>query len=59
MIKQHFFRLFRYVKKQLWTMIVIYMVGIHNFYRQDDKTPEDIQIEITIEEEQKDSALKD
>ena len=59
MIKTLFFRFFYYVKKQLWTLIVIYMVALHNFYRQDDKTPEDIKIVITIDEEQEDNAPKD
>ncbi|MEL7146375.1 MAG: hypothetical protein AAFO69_08405 [Bacteroidota bacterium] len=59
MIKTHFLKLLRYLKKKAWTLTVIYMVGVHNFYKQDDKTPEDIQIVITVNEEQEDSSPKD
>ena len=34
----------RYVRRQIWAIIVAYMLGIHNFYREEDKTPEDIGI---------------
>ena len=49
----------RILKKFLWTIIVAYMVGIHNFYKQDDKTPEDIVIKIEDIETQEDSSPKD
>jgi len=49
----------RYLKRQAWAVIVAYMVGIHNFYKQDNKTPEDIVIKIEDIEEQEDNSPKD
>lgn len=49
----------RYLKRQVWAIVVAYMVGIHNFYKQENKTPEDIVIKIEDVEEQEDSSPKD
>lgn len=48
-----------YIKRQIWALIVAYMVGIHNFYKGEQKTPEDIVITIENIEEQEDDAPKD
>ena len=52
-------QLLRYLRRQAWAIIVAYMVGIHNFYKGEQKTPEDIVIKIEDIEEQEDSSPKD
>ena len=59
MIKSTLASIFRYLKRAAWKAIVIYMVGLHNFYKQDDKTADDIVITINVEDEQEDSSPKD
>ncbi len=49
----------RYLRRQTWAIIVAYMVGIHNFYREEDKTPDDIGIFVEDIETQEDCAQKD
>lgn len=39
-----FYRLLRSVRNIIWAVTVAYMLGIHNVYRQEDKTPDDIVI---------------
>ncbi len=38
-----------FIRRKVWMLIVVFMVGIHNFYKQEDKSPDNIVI--TIEEE--------
>lgn len=52
-------RLFKYLKRQLWSLIVAYMVGLHNFYYGDDKSPDDIMIRTEINEVQENNRLDD
>jgi len=43
----------------VWATIVAYMLGIHNFYKGEDKTPDNIGGKTEINEVQGDSASKD
>jgi len=52
-------QLVRYVRRQIWAIIVAYMLGIHNSYKEVQKTPNDIVIIIEYIEEQEDSTPKD
>ncbi len=49
----------RYLRRQIWAIIVAYMVGIHNFYKGEEKTQDDIVITIENNEEQEDDEPKD
>ncbi|MGB3588376.1 MAG: hypothetical protein WBA23_17635 [Tunicatimonas sp.] len=51
--------LIQYVRRQVWAIIVAYMVGIHNFYREENKAPEDIVFTVEHIEEQEDDTPKD
>lgn len=44
------------MRRKLWAMIVAYMLGIHNFYKGEDKTPDDIIITIEYKEAQEDDS---
>ncbi len=52
-------QLIQYVRRQVWAIIVAYMVGIHNFYREENKAPEDIVFTVEHSEEQEDDTPKD
>ncbi|MAE85334.1 MAG: hypothetical protein CMB80_21550 [Flammeovirgaceae bacterium] len=41
-----------YVKKQIWAIIVAYMLGLHNVYREEQKNEDDIVFTIENIEEQ-------
>lgn len=58
-MKSIFHQLIRYVRRKIWAIIVAYIVGIHNFYKEEDKTPDDIVITIEDNDAQEDSAPKD
>ncbi|MEM6841029.1 MAG: hypothetical protein AAF632_02280 [Bacteroidota bacterium] len=58
-VKSFSHQLARYVKRQIWAIIVAYMIGIHNFYREENKTPEDIVFTVEDYEEQGDSMPKE
>ncbi|CAD5267000.1 MULTISPECIES: fungal transcription factor regulatory middle homology region domain-containing protein [unclassified Imperialibacter] len=45
-----------YVKRKVWAVIVAYMIGIHNPYREVHDDPEEIVYTIDDTEEQEDSA---
>lgn len=47
------------VRRNLWAIIVAFMVGIHNFYKGEDKMPDDIAITTEQNEAQEDGAPKD
>jgi hypothetical protein len=57
-IKSLFYQLIGYVRRQIWALIVAYMLGLHNFYMGDDKTPDDMVITIEHNEVQKDDTPK-
>ena len=52
-------QLIRYVRRQIWAIIVAYMVGIHNFYREEDKVPEDIVFTVEENEKQENDTSKE
>lgn len=52
-------QLIRYLKRQIWAIIIAYMVGVHNFYREENKTPEDIVFTIENNKKQEDDTPKD
>ena len=45
-MKLIFYQLLRYVMSKIWAIIVAYMIGIHNFYKEEDKEPDDIVLTI-------------
>ncbi len=52
-------QLIRCVRRQIWAMIVAYMLGMHNFYKGEDKTSDDIIITIEQSEVQEDGTPND
>jgi hypothetical protein len=58
-VKYTSYQLARYVKRQIWGITVAYMLGIHNSYKEVQKTPDDIVIVIEDVEAQEDSTPKD
>ena len=48
-----------HIRRMVWTGIVAYMLGMHNFYKGEDKTEDDIVIRVEVNEAQEDSAPKD
>ena len=53
------YQLMTWMKRKTWAIMVAYMLGIHNFYRGEDKTPYDIIITIEVNEAQEDGTPKD
>jgi len=43
-------RIVKHVQRQVWAVIVAYMVALHNFYKNDDKLPDDIGDVIELNE---------
>ena len=43
----------------MWAIIVAYMLGMHNFYKGEDKTADNIVITIEHNEVQEDGTPKD
>lgn len=58
-MKLLFYRLARGIRRKMWAFIVAYMLGMHNFYKGENKTPDDIVITIEHNEVQEDGAPKD
>ena len=58
-MKSIFYKFIKYIKRKIWLTIVAFMVGIHNFYKEEDKTPDDIVITTEDNEAQEDDAPKD
>ncbi|HAP62391.1 MAG TPA: hypothetical protein DCR93_23800 [Cytophagales bacterium] len=52
-------QLVRWLKHQLWGLTVAYMVGIHNFWKEDDTTPDEIGLQDEVIEVQRDTGDKD
>jgi hypothetical protein len=57
-VKYISYQLVRYVRRQIWGIIVAYMLGIHNSYKEVQKTPDDVVIVIEDVEAQEDSTPK-
>ncbi|MBA4302046.1 MAG: hypothetical protein C0433_18375 [Cyclobacterium sp.] len=53
------FRVFRPFRRLMWALIVAFMVGVHNFYKQEMDSPDSIVNSIEIDKEEEDSAPKD
>ncbi|WP_339875409.1 hypothetical protein [uncultured Algoriphagus sp.] len=49
----------RYIRRIMWSLIVAFMVGVHNFYKQEMDSPDSIVSSIQLDEEDEDSAPKD
>ena len=47
------------VKKIAWAIIVAYMLGIHNGYKEEEKSPDDIVLKVVEDDVQENSAPKD
>ena len=58
-MKSFFTQLVIRTKRALWAIIVAYMLGMHNFYRGEEKTTDNILITIEINEAQENGAPKD
>jgi len=53
-----YFRLIKITRRILWSIIVAYMLGLHNFYTGENKTTDDIVIRIEVHEVQENGAPK-
>lgn len=51
--------IFRSIKNLLWALIVAFMVGVHNFYKQEMDSPDSIVSSIEIDSEVDDDRPKD
>ena len=58
-MKNFFNQLVIRTRRALWAIIVAYMLGMHNFYKGEDKTTEDIVITVEVNEAQENGAPKD
>jgi hypothetical protein len=54
-----FSQFIRPIRRLLWALIVAFMVGIHNFYKQEMDSPDSIVSSIELEAEEEDSSPKD
>jgi len=50
---------FKPIKKLLWALTVAFMIGVHNFYKQEMDSPDSIVSSIEIDAEEEDSSPKD
>ena len=57
-MKSLFHRSIGYIRRQLWAIIVAYMLAMHNFYKGEDKTADNIVITIEHNEVQEDGTPK-
>ncbi|MBN3520782.1 hypothetical protein JYB62_12310 [Algoriphagus lutimaris] len=54
-----FKQIFRPLRSIVWALIVAFMVGVHNFYKQEMDSPNSIISQIEIYAEEGDSSPKD
>lgn len=54
-----FFKFFRPFRRLAWALVVAFMVGVHNFYKQEMDSPDSIVSSIEVDTEEEDSAPKD
>ncbi|NVJ87121.1 MAG: hypothetical protein HWE09_02460 [Cyclobacteriaceae bacterium] len=54
-----FSQFIRPIRRLLWALIVAFMVGVHNFYKQEMDSPDSIVSSIELEAEEEDSSPKD
>ncbi len=57
-MKSIFHQWILFTRRTVWAILVAYMLGIHNFYKGEDKTPDNI-VTIEYNEVQEDAAPKD
>jgi hypothetical protein len=57
-MKSLFHQLIRSLRGKIWAIVVAYMLGLHNFYKGEDKAPDNI-VTIELNEVQEDDAPKD
>jgi hypothetical protein len=53
------FKILRPLRRLAWALIVAFMVGVHNFYKQEMDSPDSIVNSIEIDAQDDDSAPKD
>ena len=53
------YQFLRYCRRLMWALIVAFMVGVHNFYKQEMDSPDSIVSSIQLDEEEEDSSPKD
>ena len=58
-MKSLLYQLLKYVRRKIWAIIVAYMLGMHNFYKEENKTPDDIVITIEYNEVQENGTPKE
>ena len=46
------------IRRIVWGLIVAYMLGLHNFYKGEDRTVDDIRITTEQTHTQEDGSLK-
>ncbi|MDE0559481.1 hypothetical protein OU792_05740 [Algoriphagus sp. NF] len=54
-----FSQFIRPIKRLFWALIVAFMVGVHNFYKQEMDSQDSIVSSIELEAEEEDSSPKD
>lgn len=54
-----FSKLVRPFRRLLWALIVAFMVGVHNFYKQEMDSADTIVSSIEIDSEEKDGSPKE
>ena len=58
-MKSIFFKLIERIRRTIWAIIVAYMLGMHNFYKGEEKTADNIIITVEVKEMQEDGSPKD
>jgi hypothetical protein len=58
-MKSLFYKLMRSLRRHLWALIVAYMLGMHNMYKGEDKTLDNIVITTEYNQVQEDGTPKD
>ncbi|WP_153231760.1 hypothetical protein [Algoriphagus machipongonensis] len=48
----------RYFRRLTWALIVAFMVGVHNFYKQEMDSPDTIKTSIEVDATEEDSRPK-
>ena len=58
-MKSLFYKIIKSIRRTAWSILVAYMLGVHNFYRGEDKTSDTIVITIEHNEVQENGTPKD
>lgn len=54
-----FYQFVKYTKRVAWAVIVAFMLGMNNVYKEEEKSPDDIVLSVVEDDVQEDSAPKD